>query len=61
MSNNEIDYEGWARAMCVLLDRVEAVTEDEIVLKICSDRFALAEQYGLDVIHTGQPLSVLEH
>ena len=47
------DYQGWALAMCTLLDRIENENEDPEIDEIVRQRFALAEQYGFKVEWSG--------
>ena len=58
---SEIDYEAWALEMCALLDRIEAVADDEdAVRKLCRGRFALAKKHNLTVTFLG-PTSGTDH
>ena len=54
----KVDYEGWALAMCSLLDEIERCAGDELIRprdmphrieELCSMRFNLAEKHGLEV------------
>lgn len=51
-SDSEIDYKGWALAMCELLDSVGAHVADgdqDGAMAALASRFALAEHFGLTV------------
>jgi len=49
------DYEGWAIAMCSLLDRIEMVSDDEdAVRKLTKGRFEIAARHGFTVVFSGQ-------
>jgi len=55
------DYEGWALAMCTLLDRIENENNDPEVDTIVRQRFALAEAHGFKVEWTGVICSGKSH
>lgn len=49
-----MDWERWALAQTDLLDRIEAVADDEEAVRVlCRGRFELAEQHGLTVEFLG--------
>jgi hypothetical protein len=39
----------FARDLLTILDRIETTTDDEDILKLTKERFALAERYGFEV------------
>ena len=46
----EMNWELWALDMCSLLDKIEAVADDEDrVLELVHGRFAMAEGHGLTI------------
>ena len=51
----DVNYEAWAMEMSGLLDRIEAVREDEeTVGQLCASRFAIAAKHGIQVIRLGE-------
>lgn len=54
VSEINIDYKQWALDMCVLLDRIEQVCDDDAVEILCKERFALAKKHGIKVEYTGK-------
>ncbi len=40
----------FARDLLTLLDRIEIITDNEDIRKLTKERFALAEQYGFEVV-----------
>ncbi len=55
----EVDYEAWAMAMSVLLDRIDLESDEpETVRKLCHMRFEIAKAHGVKIVFEG-PISGL--
>lgn len=47
---DEVMMQQWAVGMATLLDKIEKVADDEdAVLNLCHQRFAMAEECGLEI------------
>ena len=57
---SEVDYPSYVDALLVLLDRIEAVTDDEIILRITRQRHQIARDHGFTV-EFGEPGSNMSH
>ena len=55
------DYRLWALEMCALLDRIEAVADDEeAVMVLTQGRFKIAERHGFTVVFDGRTTGGLQ-
>ena len=55
-----MDWQAWALDMCSLLDRIEAVADQEEVRELCAGRFDIAREHGIEVQIVGK-ISGLDH